>query len=161
MSKVLVSQKHFEDIASAIRSKNEESTRYKPGDMARAIRLIPTGGGSVLETLTVTENGLYTPDDGVDGYSTVTVSVSTGILPEDEGKVVQNGALVPQTSLNVTANGTVDTTTNNSVTVDVSGSGGASYSGAALGQAGVWTSVSYGLSGLSWDTRAEEYIANE
>lgn len=32
----------------------------------------------VLGTLNVTENGTYTPDEGVDGYSEVTVDVSTG-----------------------------------------------------------------------------------
>lgn len=32
----------------------------------------------VLSTLNATENGTYTPDEGVDGYSEVTVDVSTG-----------------------------------------------------------------------------------
>ena len=91
MRKVLVSQKHFEDIASAIRSKNGESTLYKPGDMAHAIRLIPTGGGSVLETLNVTENGLYTPDDGVYGYGAVSVNVNTGYRPLPHYARLTNG----------------------------------------------------------------------
>lgn len=37
----------------------------------------------------------------------------------DEGKVVSNGALKAQTSQNITANGTYDTTDKNSVVVDV------------------------------------------
>ena len=43
-----------------------------------------------------------------------------GITPADNGKVVVNGALVSQTAKTVTENGTFDTTTNNSVTVNVS-----------------------------------------
>ena len=43
----------------------------------------------------------------------------------DEGKVVSNGALVSQTThAEITENGTYDITTNNSVTVNVSGGGG-------------------------------------
>ena len=42
----------------------------------------------------------------------------------DEGKVVSSGALVSQTSLSVDTNGIYDTTTKNSVTVNVSGGGG-------------------------------------
>ena len=43
----------------------------------------------------------------------------------DEGKVVSNGALVAQTAhAEVTENGTIDTTLNNSVTINVSGGGG-------------------------------------
>lgn len=41
--------------------------------------------------------------------------------PADEGKVVDNGALVSQTSTNITANGTYNTTLNNEVVVNVSG----------------------------------------
>lgn len=44
------------------------------------------------------------------------------ISPSDEGKVVVNGSLVSQTSTTVTANGTYNTTTNNEVVVNVSGS---------------------------------------
>ena len=47
-----------------------------------------------------------------------------GFTPEDEGKVVQDGALVSQTSLSVSENDTYDTTTISSVTVDVPQGGG-------------------------------------
>ena len=41
------------------------------------------------------------------------------ITPADEGKVVVNGQLVAQTSQNITANDTYDTTTKNEVVVNV------------------------------------------
>ena len=77
-----------------------------------------------LASKTITENGTYDPeDDNVDGYSIVTVNVPNTYGTEDEGKVVSSGSLVSQTSKNVTQNGTYDTTTNSSVTVNVSGGG--------------------------------------
>lgn len=83
------------------------------------------GGGSpapapVLIEKSVTQNGTYTAsDDEADGYSAVTVNVPNTYAAGDEGKVVQNGALVSQTSTSVSQNGTINTTTNNSVTVAV------------------------------------------
>lgn len=43
------------------------------------------------------------------------------IAQSDEGKVVSNGSLVSQTAQTFTTNGTYDTTTNNSVTVNING----------------------------------------
>ena len=66
----------------------------------------------------------YAAADSADGYSSVTVAVPNSYGAGDEGKVVQSGALAAQTARTVTANGTYDTTLNNSVTVNVSGGGG-------------------------------------
>ena len=82
---------------------------------------------SELGSKDITENGNYSAkDDGLDGYSDVSVSVSNTYTTEDEGKVVDNGALVAQTAMSeeVTENGTINTTLYNSVTVNVSGGGG-------------------------------------
>ena len=79
------------------------------------------GGGSsiTVEPLTVTQNGTTTAPSGK-AYSPVTANVPNSYGASDEGKVVNNGALVAQTAhAPVTANGTIDTTFNNSVTVNV------------------------------------------
>lgn len=75
-----------------------------------------------IGTKTITENGTYdASDDGYDGYSQVTANVPNTYTAGDEGKVVDNGALVSQTSATYTSNNTYDTTKINSVTVNVSG----------------------------------------
>lgn len=74
--------------------------------------------------LEVSENGIYRAvDDDLRGYSVVDVNVPNSYTAADEGKVVVNGALEAQTARGgaITANGTYDTTTNNSVTVNVGG----------------------------------------
>lgn len=45
MSKVLTDNKHYTDIAAAIREKNGTDDKYKPAEMADAIAAIETGGG--------------------------------------------------------------------------------------------------------------------
>lgn len=78
------------------------------------------GGSATLITKTINENGTYSASsDNADGYSAVTVSVPNTYTQSDEGKVVDNGALVAQTSSSTTSNGTVDTTTISSLTVNV------------------------------------------
>lgn len=83
------------------------------------------GGEAVLINKSISSNGTYNASsDNADGYKKVTVSVPNSYAAGDEGKVVSNGALVSQTSQTVTENGTVDTTTINSVTVNVPTGGG-------------------------------------
>lgn len=122
MANVLVQESSLQAIASAIREKTGSYGAYKPREMAPAIRNLP--GGATLQSLSVTENGTYTPESGVDGFSSVNVAVPGNFEASDEGKVVHNGALMPQTSLTVTANGTYDTTTKNRVVVNTIGDSG-------------------------------------
>ena len=79
-------------------------------------------GGSTLGSKTITANGVYdATDDGVDGYDVVTANVPNTYAAGDEGKVVDNGALVSQTTATYTVNNTYDTTKIKSVTVNVGG----------------------------------------
>jgi hypothetical protein len=74
----------------------------------------------VLIEKSVIQNGSYNAaDDDADGYSGVTVNVPNTYTSSDEGKVVTDGSLVSQTGITVTENGTIDTTLNNQVIVDV------------------------------------------
>ena len=55
------------------------------------------------------------------GYNEINVDVSNTYTTEDEGKVVNNATLVPQTAMSneITVNGTYDTTLYNSIVVNV------------------------------------------
>lgn len=69
--------------------------------------------------LSAAQNGVYSAPSG-QAYSPVTVSVPNSYSAADEGKVVHNAALTPQTAhAKVVQNGTIDTTLNNSVEIDV------------------------------------------
>lgn len=75
---------------------------------------------TVLIDKTITANNTYNAtDDNANGYSSVTVDVANSYTDSDEGKVVNNGALVVQTSTSATTNGIVDTTLNNSIDINV------------------------------------------
>lgn len=69
----------------------------------------------------INANGTYEAvNDGADGYKKVVVNVPNTYAAGDEGKVVDNGALVAQTAhATITVNGNYDTTLNDSVEVDV------------------------------------------
>lgn len=119
MSKVLVTESNLEDIANAIRTRSGDGTAtFLPGEMGQAILNIPSSAFLVQKT--ITENGQYFPvDDNANGYGSVTVEVSNSYLETDEGKIVENGVLVEQTSFTINSNGVYDTTSNNQVVVDI------------------------------------------
>ena len=66
-------------------------------------------------TVQINANGTV----NVTEYATAEVDVPNSYTAGDEGKVVENGALVAQTSKNISSNGTHDTTLNDQVVVDV------------------------------------------
>ena len=76
MSKAIITESALSAIAAAIRAKLGGSAVYQPGDMPAAIAQI--GGAPVLQSLAVTSNGEYAPPEGVDGFDSVSVSVSGG-----------------------------------------------------------------------------------
>lgn len=119
MANLLVEKESLKDIADAIRAKNGSSTTYKPSEMAGAISAIPSGGITPTGTININQNGTHNVAD----YEEAVVNVPNSYSASDEGKVVSNGALVAQTSRQVTANGTYDTTLNSSVEVNVPSSG--------------------------------------
>ena len=89
-------------------------------DVLLGMKLGGGGGSSTLVSKTITANGTYNPaDDNADGYSSVTANVPNTYDLGDEGKVVDNGALVSQTSRQITSNNTYNTTLNNEVVVNV------------------------------------------
>ena len=74
-------------------------------------------------TKNINSNGTH----DVVGYASAAVSVPNSYSASDEGKVVQSGALVSQSSQTVADNGTYDTTTKNSVTVAIPSASGVSF----------------------------------
>lgn len=80
------------------------------------------GGGSSIEveTLTVTTNGTYTAPSGK-AYSPVVVNNPNTFTLADEGKVIKDQKPTAQTAITITENDTYDTTSNNSVIVNVDG----------------------------------------
>lgn len=97
---------------------NENDTHDVTG-YAQAVVDVPA---SAVDTGTknITANG---NNQDVVGYAAVNVNVPNTYAAGDEGKVVDNGALVSQGSATYTINSTYDTTKIKSVTVNVSGGG--------------------------------------
>lgn len=58
-------------------------------------------------------------EHGFDDFAQDITSIQNSYTLSDEGKVVNNGILINQTTKNITENGTIDTTTNNIVQVNV------------------------------------------
>lgn len=79
------------------------------------------GGGEAEGTveINITQNGTITRNVARYASAEITTNVPNSYEASDEGKVVSNGVLASQTSRNVTANGTYDTTVNDEVVVNV------------------------------------------
>lgn len=62
MAKKLYEESSIQDIANAIREKNESTTTYKVAEMGAAVRGLPTGGGggSVYENLKYSNKATFT-----------------------------------------------------------------------------------------------------
>lgn len=118
MTQVLVTEDYLYDTAYAIREKGGTQATLRPSQFAGAIDALPDEAD--LGTKSISSNGTYAASsDSLDGFSSVIVNVANSYSASDEGKVVDSGALVAQTSTTKTANGTYDTTTNDEVVVAV------------------------------------------
>lgn len=90
MSKKIYEESNILAIANAIRQKNGSQTQYTTAQMPNAILDIYTEPD--LETLSVNQNGEYTPSQNKDGFSKVVVNVSGG-------ETVYSGITIPNDSL--------------------------------------------------------------
>lgn len=118
MSKAIITESLLTDIADAIRAKTGRSGLITPAQMANEIGTISGGGSADLGTKTIIANGTYSAtDDGVDGYSEVTVNVPS-VSPTGTKQI------------SITDNGTTteDVTNYANVEINVSVSGGSGYS---------------------------------
>lgn len=117
MNNKITNTKYYGDIADAIRSKNGEETKYKPAEMAKAIKGIKTSGGgnSAIKpgyiTFIDTDGSViaeYAPDElplaelpPIPDHSTDEVSLIDGqwnwTLDEINGEHGKNGATVGPT----------------------------------------------------------------
>jgi hypothetical protein len=83
-------------IGDAIRAKTGKTDKLTLDEMPKEIESIKTGGGvsdPVIEPLEITENGIYTAPDGVDGYSPVMVNVQGGGGEENQLDEILNGTI--------------------------------------------------------------------
>jgi hypothetical protein len=131
--------------------------------MAGAINGIKTADEVNLVQKNITANGTYNPaGDSADGYSGVSVDVANSYTSADNGKVVSNQQLVAQTSKNINANGTHDTTANNSVVVDVPNSYAAEDEGKVVsgGELVGQTSRNVTMNGTYDTTENNEVVVN-
>ena len=88
---VITDDKHYTDIAAAIRGKNGEETTYKPSEMAAAIEAI-TGGKKISELNVYEASGMFvvTYADGTmaTGSATFDENGLPTALTDDNGNTV-------------------------------------------------------------------------
>lgn len=92
---------------------------------------------TAIGTAITAKGGTVASGDGLEDFAADIATITNQYSAADEGKVVSNGALVSQTSTTATVNGTINTTTNNEVVVNVpntytAGDEGKVVSGGAL-----------------------------
>lgn len=121
---------------NTVSSKNgvipEEVEDFTVRNLPEAIESIPTSNG-VLTELEVTANGVYMPEEGVDGFSKVTASFDTSSLPKPKiGKLFLNpncinedgiwdGKLLDVSEMTQISFEGLSTDMNNLIKVDISG----------------------------------------
>lgn len=88
-------------------------------NIAQNLQKLNTDKNNICNSLVV--KGIENAQEhGFDDFANDILNIDNQYSLEDEGKVVSNGQLTSQTSLNITENGEYDTTLNNSISVNVS-----------------------------------------
>ena len=101
MAKVKTDEANYQSIANAIRLKNGTDNKYKPADMAGAIKALSVSGTFSLQTKTATptkSSQNITYDTGYDGLEKVTINP------------IPNEYIQPSGTKSITSNGTYDVT---------------------------------------------------
>lgn len=116
-------------------------------ELIGVLRGIKTAIGKNIGEVTLTENGEYLAEDlGYDSISDITVEVPNTYDASDEGKVVNNGNLVSQSSTTKTSNGTYDTTLNDEVVINVPNTYSASDEGKVVDNGALVAQTSQNIS---------------
>ncbi len=90
------------------------------GTLKQAVDRVAAAKTAIGSAITA-KGGTVASGDGLEEFAADIASITNQYTSSDEGKIVSGGALVAQTArpTEITANGTYDTTLNNSVTVNV------------------------------------------
>ena len=126
MAKVKTDEANYQSIASAIRLKNGTDNKYKPADMASAIKALSVSGAFSLQTKTATptkSSQNITYDAGYDGLEKVTINPIPNeyIQPSGTKSITSNGIydVTSFASANVNVPNTVDTSDATATSSDI------------------------------------------
>ena len=140
MSVVTINDEHLKNIANAIRQKSGETDKYKPSEMANAIKDIPVGGSEpILQNITIKPSIIdqsFVADTGYDAIGVVNVSKVTSDIDSDiKAENIKKGisilgvdgtleeGIAPTGEIEISENGTYDVTNYASAVVEVDNGG--------------------------------------
>lgn len=100
MATVNITEQYLSDIGDAIREKRDVTTKYKPSQMASAIRGIRSASDVKLIPKVIRENGRYESlaEDNADGYNVISVDVVGRDAIVDDLTITENGTYNPADS---------------------------------------------------------------
>ena len=141
MSVVTINDEHLKNIANAIRQKSGETDKYKPSEMANAIKNISSSSYEpVLQNITIKpsiNDQSFVADTGYDAIGVVNVSKVTSDIDSDiNASNIKKGVnilgvdgtleegITPVGEIDISANGTYDVTNYASAIVEVKSAGG-------------------------------------
>lgn len=73
----------LKDLGDAVRERSGLTQSLTLEEMADTVKSIPY---PITQEITITENGTYTPDEGVDGFSKIITEIQGSVdIPSGEG----------------------------------------------------------------------------